>query len=301
MILHGYVSYAGAPLNYAGNAKYDALRSIESGAAPYYILAYEESNIKKLKEDENLSKYYGVSYTTWKDTVVENYKYINGAIGGLQDYQIVDHVVLVAERVLDEKEDLANFAAEEKLFFSAVKSAIETAVAEKLIEMKGAGKIGYGLKLEIDRAALTNFFFAEAQREKSGARYDAFVADFAAFCDAIEANYNGSTPNCADPAKHLDENTPCGCENKYETVAIASCTVDFSKYVTDSVSTNKADYAKTNYTVDNGNVVMVTYKKGTDTVNFILNYNSYSVKVHMDNGQIITVGSYAFDDDYKAN
>lgn len=301
MILHGYVSYAGAPLNYAGNAKYDALRSIESGAAPYYILAYEESNIKKLKEDENLSKYYGVSYTTWKDTVVENYKYINGAIGGLQDYQIVDHVVLVAERVLDEKEDLANFAAEEKLFFSAVKSAIETAVAKKLIEMKGAGKIGYGLKLEIDRAALTNFFFAEAQREKSGARYDAFVADFAAFCDAIEANYNGSTPNCADPAKHLDENTPCGCENKYETVAIASCTVDFSKYVTDSESTNKADYAKTNYTVDNGNVVMVTYKKGTDTVNFILNYNSYSVKVRMDNGQIITIGSYAFDDSYKAN
>jgi ribosomal protein S4 len=52
MILHGYVSYAGAPLNYAGNAKYDALRSIESGAAPYYILAYEESNIKKLKEDD---------------------------------------------------------------------------------------------------------------------------------------------------------------------------------------------------------------------------------------------------------
>ncbi len=309
MILHGYVSYAGAPLNYAGNSQYDALRSIESGAAPYYILAYEESNIKKLKEDENLSKYYGVSYTTWKDTVVEKYEYINGAIRDLQEYQIVDHRVLVAERVLDEKEDLANFAAEEKIFFAAVKSTIEAAVAEKLTAMKDAGKIGYGLKVEIDRAALTENFFEKTQRNNwadddakaADPIYKAFVADFDAFCVAIEANYNGSTPGCANPAKHLDENTPCGCENKYETVAIASCVVDFSKYVTDSVSTNKADYTKTNYTVDNGNVVMVTYKKGTDTVNFILNYNSYSVKVRMDNGQIITVGSYAFDNSYKAN
>ena len=301
MILHGYVSYAGSPLNYAGNAQYDALRFIESGAAPYYILAYQESNIKKLKEDQNLSKYYGVSYTTWKSTVVETYKYINEAIGGLQDYQIVDHVVLVAERVLEEKEDLVNFETQKKLFFASAKAEIEAAVVEKLDAMRNESKFGWGLKVEIDREALANLFFEKTQREKSGEVYDKFLKDFAAFCDAIEANYNGSTPNCTDPAKHLDENTPCGCENKYETAPIASCTVDFSKYVTDSVSTEKVDYVKTNYSIDNGNVVMVTYKKGTDVVNFILNYNSYSVKVRMDNGQIITIGGYSFDDSYKVN
>ena len=38
---------------------------------------------------------------------------------------------------------------------------------------------------------------------------------------------------------------------------------------------------------------MVTYKKGTETVNFILNYNSYAVTVRM-NGEQILVGSYAY-------
>ncbi len=292
MILHGYVNYAGTPLNYAGNAQYDALRFIESGAAPYYILAYKEENIKKLKEDENLSKYYGVSYTTWKDTVIETYNYINTAIGNLQDYQIVDHVVLIAERVLDAEEDLAAFKAQEKIFFDSAKASIEEAIAEKLEEMKSQSKYGVGLKVTIDRETLAEIFLAAAHRDAENERYDAFVADLAAFCAKIEGNYNGMTPSCADPENHLSEETPCGCV--YEELLIDTCEIDFSSYVTDSQAENKADYKKTSYTIDNGNVVMVTYKKGTETVSFILNYNSYAVTVRMGEA-LIEVDSYAYE------
>lgn len=290
MVLHGYVSYAGAPLNYAGNENYDALRFIENGAAPYYILAYNEDNIKKLKEDENLSKYYGVSYTTWKDTVVKNYNYINSAIGGLQDYQITDHVVLVAERVLDHEEDRTLFDSQEKIFFAAAKASIDEKISDKLIEMKAASQEGVGLKVTIDRDALAAIFFAESQRDAADTKYSAFKVDLEAFCKKIEDNYNGMSVAC-DPVKHASTEVPCGCAPVE--LPINTCDVDFSSYVTESEASNKADYNKTTYTVDNGNVVMVTYQKGAETVNFILNYNSYAVTVRM-NGEQVKVESYAY-------
>ena len=59
-------------------------------------------------------------------------------------------------------------------------------------------------------------------------------------------------------------------------------------YETDSVCTD-TNYNYTDFTTDNGSVVMVTYalydQNGnvTDTVSFILNYNVYSVNVTIDN------------------
>ena len=188
MILHGYISYAGSPLNYAGNANYDALRSIESGAAPFYILAYQEQNTKKLKEDENLNKYYGVTYATWKDSVVEMYKFINEAIGDLQDYEIVDHKILVAERVWDVSEIEKNFAAQEQIFFDKAKASIEAQIVEALATMNP----GDGLKVTIDRAMMKEIFLTASQRAENDAQVAQFDADLEAFCLGIEANYNGT-------------------------------------------------------------------------------------------------------------
>ena len=272
MILHGYISYAGSPLNYAGNANYDALRSIESGAAPFYILAYQEQNTKKLKEDENLNKYYGVTYATWKDSVVEMYKFINEAIGDLQDYEIVDHKILVAERVWDVSEIEKNFAAQEQIFFDKAKASIEAQIVEALATMNP----GDGLKVTIDRAMMKEIFLTASQRAENDAQVAQFDADLEAFCLGIEANYNG---------------TAFG--GSVKDLPVAAFEVDFSFYVTESEATDTKGYKNTNYTVDNGNVVMVTYKKGTETVNFILNYNSYAVTVRM-NGEQILVGSYAY-------
>lgn len=272
MILHSYISYAGAPLNYAGNASYDALRAIESGAAPYYILAYQEQNTKKLKEDENLNKYYGVTYATWKDSVVEMYKFINGAIGGLQDYEIVDHRILIAERIWDVSEIEKNFAAQKDIFFSNAKAAINAQIAEKL----GTMNPGDGLKVTIDREMILDIFLAASQRDKDDAQLEAFEQYLEEFCDVIEGNYNGA--NLSGVVHEL---------------SVAAFEVDFSFYVTDSEATDKDGYKETNYTIDNGNVVMVTYQKGTEKVNFILNYNSYAVTVRM-NGEVLEVGSYAY-------
>ena len=86
------------------------------------------------------------------------------------------------------------------------------------------------------------------------------------FCDVIEGNYNGA--NLSGVVHEL---------------SVAAFEVDFSFYVTDSEATDKDGYKETNYTIDNGNVVMVTYQKGTEKVNFILNYNSYAVRVTYEN------------------
>ena len=273
MILHSYVSYAGAPLNYAGNAEYDALRFIESGAAPYYILAYQEQNTKKLKEDENLNKYYGVTYATWKSSVVEMYKYINGAIGGLQDYEITNHQVLIAERVWDVSEIEKTFAAQEDIFFTEAKASINAQIAAALATMN----TGDGLKVTIDRDLLLNIFLDASQRDETDAQLPQFKADLEAFCAVIEDNYNGTVFG-----------------GSVIELSITAFDVDFSFYVTDSEATDKGAYKNTNYTVDNGNVVMVTYTKGTEKVNFILNYNSYAVTVRM-NGEVLEVGSYAYE------
>ncbi len=297
MILHGYISYAGAPLNYAGNAQYDALRSIESGAAPYYILAYQEQNTKKLKEDENLSKYYGVTYATWKDSVIETYKYINAAIGGLQDYEIVDHAVLVAERVWDVEEIEKNYVAQKESFLKVAKAAVEAQIAETLAEMKDAGKSGYGLKVTIDRDLMVEKFMTASHRAEDDAKLADLEASVESFCSAIEANYNGMSASCPDLTKAEDAEAkhPASCGCKYETLAIEvdAIELDFKSYVTSSDAMDKLGYVNTNYTVDNGNVVMVTYQKGTKKVNFILNYNSYAVTVRMD-GELVKVGSYAY-------
>lgn len=52
-------------------------------------------------------------------------------------------------------------------------------------------------------------------------------------------------------------------------------------------------YERTNYTLANGSVTLVTYSNGTDTVRFVLNHNVYSVRLILD-GQEMTLDKYAF-------
>lgn len=277
MILHGYVSYAGTPLNYSGNADYDALRSIESGAAPYYILVYR--NTEKLKENKELSRYYSVSYDMWKSSVVESYKYINTALKDLQYYEISDHKLLIAERVWDAEEAEKNLAAQEEIFFNIAKSSISEKIAEKIATKQP----GQGLKVTIDRDMMLTLFANAVHKPKTDAKLQAVVDDIDAFCDKIEGNYDGKDAN--------------GNTDNFATLVIDSSNafeVEFPFYFTDSEATDDSDYTYTNYTVDNGNVVMVTYTNGQTSVSYVLNYNSYAVTVRI-NGELITVNSYSYE------
>ena len=102
VVLHGYINFAGAPLNMEGNIQYAMLKAIENGAAPYYILSYQ--NTQNLKEYELLSHYYSVRYDIWKDDVVELYSELNGVLYDVQDKLIIDHEFWTGTRVPDSDE-----------------------------------------------------------------------------------------------------------------------------------------------------------------------------------------------------
>jgi len=111
VVLHGYVQFAGTPINEEGDIESAMLKAIENGAGLYFTLAYQ--NAEKFKEDARLSKYFSVRYEIWKEDLVEMYVELNDLLSDLQTKIIIDHEFLVGDRVPDEDEIIAD--AEAKL------------------------------------------------------------------------------------------------------------------------------------------------------------------------------------------
>ncbi len=88
LVLHGYLSYAGNPLNSSGNGEDAFLKSIEYGSNLFYDIAYE--NTKELKQTP-YSIYYSVDYDNWKKTIADQYKTYNEIYRNLQDKSMTDH------------------------------------------------------------------------------------------------------------------------------------------------------------------------------------------------------------------
>ncbi len=99
LVLHGYVQFAGTPINMEGDANYAMLKAIENGASLYFVLSYRNTNI--LKEDMFLSENYSVNYSIWKEDVVKYYNELNAAMHDLQTSPIIDHRFINGTRVLD--------------------------------------------------------------------------------------------------------------------------------------------------------------------------------------------------------
>jgi hypothetical protein len=85
-----------------GDVNYAKLKAIENGAAVYFTLSYQNTQI--LKEDENLSQYYSIRYDIWFDDVVEIYNELNRELQDVQNKLIVDHQFLAGIRVPDSSE-----------------------------------------------------------------------------------------------------------------------------------------------------------------------------------------------------
>ena len=98
MVLHGYMNYAGGVINTSGDIQYDVLKSLENGAALYFLLSYQNSNEFKNAFMMGLNENYSVNYKTWRDDVVKYYNQLNGAIGTLQTATITDHGFVKAYR-----------------------------------------------------------------------------------------------------------------------------------------------------------------------------------------------------------
>lgn len=94
MVLHGYKEYAGSALNLAGDYNYYLLKSIESGAAPYFVVA--ANNISELKQfnTTEIAQYYSVRYSIWVNDIKSAYDAVNSALADVQDQTIVKHEVL---------------------------------------------------------------------------------------------------------------------------------------------------------------------------------------------------------------
>ena len=281
MIFHGYVNYTGSAFNYSGSPDYDLLRSIESGASLYYILGYQNSEL--MKEDEDLNKYFSISYENWFEDILENYTRINAEIGDLQNYKIVDHQVLIGERVIEESERKANLEALKTEFLSVVEKTIDDAINAAYDDMFGDSAFnGMGINLTVDAEGLKNYANERLNLEGQ----EALGADFVAKIQSIESKYK-------------DEH---GTDDAGYVISINADTIrDYKseyKYVTDGIATGKVgkDYERTDYTVDNDLIVMVTYKNSEGkTRTFILNYNIYDVEIILENGaEPITISKYGF-------
>ena len=103
MVLHGYVEFAGTPINMEGNIDYALLKAIESGAGLKFILSYR--NTENLKEDIILNQYYSIDYSIWHDQMIELYTELNGLLKGVQTSTIVHHEFInTATRIPDDDE-----------------------------------------------------------------------------------------------------------------------------------------------------------------------------------------------------
>ncbi len=280
MILHGYVNYAGAALNYSGSPDYDLLRSIENGASIYYIIGYQNTDV--MKDDEDFNKYYSVSYENWFDDIVEKYAIINSQLGNIQDYKIINHEILIGERVIDEKEQEANLEALKNEFINNFKKELEKKIDEKLFELRQAADTTTKIEVDADIDALVAIAHGMFELDQNNDE-EKLPESFKAALEAVLAEFK---------AEYTHEELDPVAVVKVESIDYES----EYRYVTGSCARDE-DYEYTDYTVDNDLIVMVTYaNEAGDTRSFILNYNIYAVEVTLEDGEEPRViEKYSFD------
>lgn len=91
MVLSGHVQYTGDAINLSNNNRLDLLQMIESGAGAYYTLTAEQYEEISYSEYEHL---YSTKYENIKQSVIESYKYLSGALSDVYGLSIVKHKIL---------------------------------------------------------------------------------------------------------------------------------------------------------------------------------------------------------------
>jgi len=191
MVLHGYKNYAGNVINTSGDIQYDILKSLENGAALYFLLSKQNSNEFKNSMAMGLNENYSVNYETWRDDVVAYYHQLNGAIGSLQTATITDHGFLTAYNA--NADDAAylfgQFNASKNAYYD-LKAEYEAAIAlsKELINQGEAIKAKESFKKERDLLPRVN---------KALAQYEACLAfvDREAVGDVVYVTYTDDNGN----------------------------------------------------------------------------------------------------------
>ena len=299
MVLHGFVNYSGSALNYSGSPDYDILRAIESGASLYYILCCENTNY--LKEEPTLSSYFGISYENWFEKIAEQYTKLDDAIGTLQQYNIVDHKIIYAERVIEMSEMKKNYARLAAEYSESIELTLIDKIDKAIKANRENGNANRGVYLNVDLdsvvldfadaihvdstdAETLNAMKKIARGEEPDVEIEEYISENLIKVIAVVNKYVDLYPSLS---AEQSEVTFDGDDVNYESLY---------SYVTDSYATEK-DYKHTDFTCDNSNIVMVTYRHPTtgDEVKFILNYNNFAVDVRLAAGEKpIRLDAYAY-------
>ncbi len=91
MVIHGYIDYAGSPINLHDeqDLQLHLLRSIEYGAAPHFFWSHESSSELKFTA---FDAYFSTEYSNWIAEATELYAAINDALGDLRTQPIAEHI-----------------------------------------------------------------------------------------------------------------------------------------------------------------------------------------------------------------
>ncbi len=362
MVVHGHIQYAGSPFNEESNKNEALLRAIESGAALYFLLSYD--NTRLMKENSMLNEYYSVNYQISHNTVVEYYNILNKAIGDLQSWQIVDHKAISVERVGNESDRAAQLAelraelllnlekeandlvASYNTLFLAIKALSIDANAERaMFDIDGDGVLSEAeadtawtkvtedqkdiaikslVKLNSDHAMMVDLIGnVNLDIDDKTARE---AAEDAAAKTLYLAVVNGRISTAYGQVAGVAFDEESILASAREKLAVETLDAEFEaeiralmgklaigaeqgdfvakmnglaytpahSYFTTS-NYDDSNYKTTESTVSDGTVVMVTYSNGTESVSFILNYNTFSVNVRID-GKVISkpIGKYGF-------
>lgn len=88
IVLHGYVDYSGEPINLTGSPWRTKLKSLETGANPYFAGSHASSSeVKNTDFDDN----YFLNYRDWLDEAADFYEEINPVLRKLRSERITSH------------------------------------------------------------------------------------------------------------------------------------------------------------------------------------------------------------------
>lgn len=88
MVLHGYTDYAGPAINLSDDYRTTMLKTVETGASPYYVWIFgDESELKNTP----YNNYYAVNFRDWMDEAVEFYNRLSVDFSELRNVTILSH------------------------------------------------------------------------------------------------------------------------------------------------------------------------------------------------------------------
>ncbi len=201
VVLHGYANFTGSPLNMEGDLNYAKLKAIENGAAIYFTLSYQNTQV--LKENFLTSQYYSVRYDIWYDDVIEIYNEINSITKDLQNKPIVGHEFLSGMRVPDTDElytDITNdfnavldFQSNKAEYEEQMKNDAVADARDKIASTEAQAKAFIDLCLA-NYSGITGAAYLYVTGDRSfERRYATFVEANEAYL-ALEARYDAATP-----------------------------------------------------------------------------------------------------------